>query len=196
MGANTIFVGDCNSTINALASLIQQKSQWTDYMEKVLDIVTINSDARDEGENFFIHTRTYPYRICDIPLPDCNTGYVYMLVSCKEQNFSYIGETISICRRLQQHNSGYGSSSTSPPYLRPFAVFALICGFDGNKSLRRYVESAWKRERDKLIREGVLCLKRWALCGNDVISSINRDTWNFDPSQLRLLFFFNDFNDS
>ena len=50
-------------------------------------------------------------------LPDCNTGFVYMILSLKNKEFCYIGETISIRRRLQQHNSGYGSNSTAPKKL-------------------------------------------------------------------------------
>ena len=34
---------------------------------------------------------TYPYHICDVPLPQCNTGYVYILISFNSLNFTYIG---------------------------------------------------------------------------------------------------------
>ena len=42
---DTIFVGDKNDTIAALKALLTQKTQWTDYMEEVLSLTTINSDT-------------------------------------------------------------------------------------------------------------------------------------------------------
>ena len=76
-----------------------------------------------------------PYCICDIALPQCNTDYVYMLMSVNDHNFSYIGKMLSIRTRIQQHNSGVGSVSTEPLHLRPFALFAYICGFDSKNDL-------------------------------------------------------------
>eukprot|EP00957_Ditylum_brightwellii_P045452 3445558-Ditylum_brightwellii.AAC.1 len=35
---NLIFVGDKNDTLDALVVLLQRQSQWTDYMEVVLDL--------------------------------------------------------------------------------------------------------------------------------------------------------------
>ena len=42
---DTIFVGDKNDTIAAQKALLTQKTQWTDYMEEVLSLTTINSDT-------------------------------------------------------------------------------------------------------------------------------------------------------
>jgi predicted GIY-YIG superfamily endonuclease len=187
VGKNTIFVGNKESTLNALCSLVRQKNQWTDYMENVLNVVSLNSES---SEQVLFTARSFPYRICDMTLPDCNTGFVYMLVSSKNKDFSYIGETISIRRRLQSHNSGFGSRSTAPSHLRPFAVFALICGFDGNKTLRCHVEYQWKRKRDALRRDGIHCLKRWAMCTEDVLDAVNMENFNMERSQLRLALYF------
>ena len=43
IGRNTIFVGDKYSTIDAITSLIQLKNQWKDYMDSVLQLVSVNS---------------------------------------------------------------------------------------------------------------------------------------------------------
>ena len=125
------------------------KSQWTDYMEEVLKVITLNNE--DDGNinqaNSFprqLSQQFYPFRICDQSLPQCNTGFVYMLTSIRRQTYSYIGETKCLRTRLREHNSGYGSSSTEPSYLRPFAVTAYICGFNGLETLRLFVEDKWK----------------------------------------------------
>ena len=42
LGSDIIFVGDKNDTINVLFSLIRTSSQWTNYMEKVLEMGSVN----------------------------------------------------------------------------------------------------------------------------------------------------------
>ena len=195
LGKNLIFVGSKNETINALVELIQMKSQWTDYMEEVLSLITIrNENINDnEAENPRHRQLTqshYPFRICDVVLPQCNTGFVYMLLSIVRPTYSYIGETKCIRSRLEQHNSGHGSSSTEPAYLRPFGVLAFICGFNGEKPLRRYVEKKWKERRDDLIRDGINDYRQWARVGNEVIENLNQQELNTEKSELRLILMF------
>ena len=61
-------------------------------------------------------------------------------MSTKQRKFIYIGETQCIKTRLSNHNSGNGSTLTSPLHLIPYAVVAFICGFEGNIILRRHIE--------------------------------------------------------
>ena len=97
-----------------------------DYIERVLDIVTINrteTNNVDDGVNhqvFNQDTDTYPFRICDIQLTMVSSGYVYILVSLRHPNYTYIGTRKCIRTRLQMHNSGNGAIGTAPAYyLRP-----------------------------------------------------------------------------
>ena len=99
--ANSIFVGNRNDTLNAFRLLIIKKSQWTDYIEEVLDLITIDNNRNPERNT----TRTmspssFPFRVCDTPLPQSNTGIVYMLVSMKHPNYTYIGTTNCIRTRI------------------------------------------------------------------------------------------------
>ena len=73
---DTIFVENKSETINALVSLLKTMTQWTDYMDSVLSLVSINGDSNNVSISIFDHT-TYPYRMADISLPECNTGVVY-----------------------------------------------------------------------------------------------------------------------
>ena len=190
LGKNVIFVGDKNETILSLVDLIKRKSHWTDYMEQVLRLITLNLDEIDIVRT--MTQNTFPFRICDITLPQCNTGFVYFLISIRRQNYAYIGQTICLRNRIQQHNSGSGASSTEPSYLRPFAVMAYICGFDGRRPLREYIERKWKERRDELIMSGIEDPKQWARCGADVISSVNEHDFNIEKSDLRLVLLFTD----
>ena len=44
LSKGTIFVGDKEAILDALVALFQCCTQWTDYMEKVLIVVTINDE--------------------------------------------------------------------------------------------------------------------------------------------------------
>ena len=152
---------------------MQGLQQWTDYMESILDLVTIspNEDETATEENQHrrrgarvLIQRTFLFRICDLSLPQYNTGFVYFLLSLRNFGYSYIGRTYYLRTRIQSHNSGNGSSSTRSNNLRPFALFAYICGFNNDKSLRvmQFVETNWKLKRNFLIRNGIEDPKQWA----------------------------------
>ena len=108
-------------------------------MENILEMASVNAMASEAHISVFNHQEC-PFRLSDMSLPTCNTGFVYMLVSTRSSSFSYIGETQNIGVRLNQHNSGYGSNTTCDPSLRPYALFAYVCGFDGNYRLQRQFE--------------------------------------------------------
>jgi predicted GIY-YIG superfamily endonuclease len=55
---------------------------------------------------------------------------VYLLVSTKVPQFTYIGETSSLSTRLQTHNSGQGSKASVNSALLHFTMFAAyVIGF-------------------------------------------------------------------
>ena len=122
---SAIFIGDKTSTINSLTSLIQLKNQWTYYMEYVLQLVSVNSGS-ERGSVVLKQENSFPFLICDISLPDCQTGFVYFFFPFRDPTFYYIRMTNYIYRRINKHNSGFGYQSTIPPQLRLFAVFAFV----------------------------------------------------------------------
>ncbi|KAF4720885.1 hypothetical protein FOZ62_020636, partial [Perkinsus olseni] len=70
----------------------------------------------------------------DIPVPHDIAGYIYLIVSIKEPQVSYIGQTRRLARRLENHNKG---------------LKAYVVGFDHttdkayNRRCREQVEHAW-----------------------------------------------------
>ena len=188
---DTIFVGDKNGTLRALRELLTTKTQWMDYMEDVLKLITINSNGNEEpARNRVMDQESFPFRICDVILPQCNTGYVYMLISMRDLSFAYIGMTICLRTRVVKHNSGMGSSSTEPAHLRPYALFAYICGFSGRHDLMFYIEREWKLKRDRMIRNGVNNATSWANCGAEVINELNVESFGVNPTELTLVSLF------
>ena len=43
----TIFVGETNDTLAALKHLLLRRTQWTDYMEHVLSVITVNGEEME-----------------------------------------------------------------------------------------------------------------------------------------------------
>ena len=144
-------------------------------MDKVLSLISVNGETNVCELTVFDQESIFPYQICDIQLPVCRTGFVYYLISCRDTSFMYIGTTKCICQRLNQNHCGHGSESTSPLELGLYAVFAYICGFDGNQQLQYHVEREWKMKRDRLVMQGIRCQQRFALSGQDVVEEVNND---------------------
>ena len=102
-----------------------------------------------------------------------------MIMSMSDKKFSYIGMTNSLRQRIQQHNTGLGSSTTAQLHLRPFALVAYICGFERNRYMMFRAEAKWKLKRDCCIRNGIFDVYSLANCANEVIHDLmNTNTHN------------------
>ena len=79
LAKDTIFVGDKEATLDALVALLQCCTQWTDYMEKILRVVTINGKYginEELGMNErVLYQSSFPYRLRDVSIPKDNTGF-------------------------------------------------------------------------------------------------------------------------
>ena len=92
---DTIFVGNKQETLDALKSILPSRIQWIDYIEHVLNVVTVNEDLNTRrNEIQTMNQNDYPFLICDISLPSTWTGFIYFLISVKDKTFTYIGLTI------------------------------------------------------------------------------------------------------
>ena len=76
---------------------------------------------------------------------------------------------MNIHARLDQHNSGYGSKTTLPVSLRPYALLAYVCEFEGNRRVIRSFEESWKISHDEERMRGVTELKQIARLASGVI---------------------------
>lgn len=110
---DTIFVGNEEETINALVQLLKKKTMWSDYMNRVLNIITVETE--DVAiENRALDYSTYPFRVSDIALPEAQTGYVFFMKSIADDSCVYIDTTNCLRSRLIRHNSGLDSSLHPP----------------------------------------------------------------------------------
>ena len=167
-------------------------------MENILDLVTLklpwDESSQDDRARPIrsLRTTSYPFRICDIPLPQCKSGFVYFLISVRTRNFTYIGECRCIVSRLAKHNKGYGSSSTTPLHRRPYAIFGYIAGFNNaEKRIRRHIEQKWKDKRDFLISQGCDNPREWFRSGVSLIDELD-DSFATQRREIRLVELFRD----
>ena len=106
--------------------LITSGTQWTQMMEQILHLVTINGDESEEFTGFLDYPEYFPFRICAAILPSDNTGFIYILISLNDPTFVYIGQTLHLI--LQRHNSGHGAVDTACISNHPHVVAAYISG--------------------------------------------------------------------
>jgi hypothetical protein len=141
---NIIFVGPQNETINALVQVLRKTSQYSEYMEHLLDRLCATGGGTRE---LAINQNKHPLRKMDIDLSEDTSGFVYLLVSLKDRQSTYVGETGNMIKRLREHNSGFGATSTAIPSLRPWALMGYIVGFDGPspRNQRKYYEISWQQ---------------------------------------------------
>ena len=105
----------------------------------------------NDGQDTYhtIDQNIHPFRPIDIQLPDDGTGVVYIIISCQYPDISYIGQTINLSRRIDQHNSRCGSYQTSSVELQPWLLLAYVAGFGNSVSKRKAFESQWKQARER-----------------------------------------------
>ena len=86
-----VIVGQKEWVARKLWKLVTTANQWTMMMENILNMVTINSDDAPAYRTTLRHAEHYPFLPRDAPIPNDNTGYVYLLLSHSDLHFSYIG---------------------------------------------------------------------------------------------------------
>jgi predicted GIY-YIG superfamily endonuclease len=131
-----------------------------DYMEKLIRLMSkatqneINSRSNlsQEFRSIFRYNM-FPFEMKNASLPQCNTGYCYMLMSSKNIILTYIGQTVNLKDRLKNHNQGEGGGTkiTNEIQTRPWSLLAYIVGFDNNRCHIKSVEASWQ----KLVNQAV-----------------------------------------
>lgn len=185
---DTIFVGNKEETINALCELLGKRTMWSDYMNKVMDIITIDeSEDTTPRTNTYFEYSSFPFRVRDISLPQAQTGYVFFMKSARDDTCIYIDTTNCLRTRLIRHNSGFDSSLHPPADKRPFILLGYICGFDRKKDLMTYVKNEWR------IRADVDYMK-WLKSGQEIINGLQQSNiFNIENSDLSLICLFKEY---
>ena len=81
---------------------------------------------------------------------------MYLLISLRNRNFTYIGQTENIVQRFRKHQSGRGAVGTERVEDQPFAVAGYITGLvHYNKAQRMGLEQQWRHYRNQLVNDDV-----------------------------------------
>ena len=140
-------------------------------MEHILDIITINP-VENRQHQIILYANS-PFRICDVELPQCNTGFVYMLILTKQRGYIDIGKTKCMQTRQNQNNSGHRYTHPELSYLRLFAINACICGIDNDNQLMLLIKERWKQRVHELnVRHNIANVQVFSQAGQDVIANI------------------------
>ena len=75
---NTILVGPKNETTHGLKLLLNKRTNWCYYIEEVMKITNGNPNNDSESLDSLNQYR-FPFRTCDISLPQDTTGYIIFL---------------------------------------------------------------------------------------------------------------------
>ena len=140
---NTIFVGPKNETICGLKLMLKQITQWCDYIEEVMKITYDNPNNNSEY-SYYLNQYSFPFRICDISLPQYQTGSVYFLMSQTDTFYVHIGSTVCLRTTLIKYNAGgYASGTDIAMHLRPFVLIAYIFGFRRDSQMIEQTKDQW-----------------------------------------------------
>ena len=177
----TFITTNPHKTAKRLFSILKKTSPLRNYLAYLVDSLCgadepgVPRNSIDQSRSIFVPR--------DVLLPPDNTGFVYLLVSLRG-NVIYIGSCFNLILRLQRHNSGFGATQTAPESLRPWAVMAYICGFQGSENHFRRVENDWIAAKNRQLR-----LNRSATA-SDIVSighAIMENYNNIDNLQLRFV---------
>ena len=185
---DVIFVGSKRETVDALAAVLKQRSQYSEYIYHLLAQLATTDQQTGLSSCVQVSIENHPFRPVDVEIPYDNTGYCYLLVSMRQSNVTYIGQTNNIRRRLREHNSGYGATQTRDERLRPWALLTLVCGFDGDRQAQLEFERRWQTARWRESRRIRSALTPTAIgqLAASVINSTNRDR-TANPLELRVV---------
>jgi predicted GIY-YIG superfamily endonuclease len=157
------FVGNREATIEHLIEILQKTHRFLPSISKLL------SDLCKESDVTHVYDQPSVFRPCDALIG--SIPGVYLLVSTRNTAYSYIGETQSLTKRLNQHNSGQGPPATNNPVLLPWAIMAYVTGFRTRSDRLRF-EALWKltarrRRNTSTTGEGLIAV------GHDLVALRN-----------------------
>ena len=159
--SHMFFVGDKDATITHLLDVLITKNNRflgiiTDLLDRLCLIIPTVSEpvaqaAPAQMDNLFDENHplqpVLPHPTVFQPKDSvvANIIAVYHIISLQDLHFNYLGATINLRRRLNEHNSLQGSIQTKNPALLPFALFAYVAGFATLRDAQHF-EHVWREQ--------------------------------------------------
>ena len=139
------FVGGKEETELAIKALLLKQSQWSLLTNEIMRSLSPQNVT-------VVQSRVHPFPPVAVPCADVATGFCYILQSAPQPELIYIGCTMSLKRRLSEHNTGNGSAFTKHPSRRPWVLNAYVTGFPQSETERliKEFEQHWIRQLKSL----------------------------------------------
>ena len=186
LAKDLIFVGNRLQTLEIICDLIQVQSQYDTFINHVLAVLSRRYGPGAQMQTpRVVEERHHYLRPNDIPLPEAGNGCCYLLVSTRNLHYTYIGQTIrALATRINEHNSGCGSSQTRSPVLMPWGLLAFVTGFNADREALKYFEQIWEEKRLSLFlrQVGEISAEQIIALGTNLMS-----TQPFDTMGLRMV---------
>lgn len=146
---HTIFITDNpEETARAIFRVLLSQSPFRKYLSRLLASLC---NQHTSSEQVFVDHSHSIFRPRDVLLPPDNTGFVYILISSRDLRHIYIGSCFNLLLRYERHNTGFGAIQTAPLSLRPWALLAYVCGFEGAKHHFLSFEQQWIAAKHHLV---------------------------------------------
>ena len=138
--SHTTFVtDDPRQTAERLFKVLLVKSPFRDHLSRLVDsLCGFNADQRP-----VMRDHSSIFRPRDVLLPPDNGGFAYLLVSTVDTTCAYIGSCYNLIKRYERHNRGLGARQTALESMRPWAMYAYVCGFAGDRTRFLGFETEW-----------------------------------------------------
>ena len=89
----------------------------------------------------YLDQSRFLFRICDIPLPQDQTGSMYFFMSQKDTSYVHIGSTLCLRKTLRKYSAcEYASGTDTTMHWRLFVLIAYICGFIRDRKVIEYTK--------------------------------------------------------
>ena len=153
------FIGDSNTITDILWKALLKRNQFDEYIEYLVKKLCGDDDSKAFTINQSSH---HPFRPKDVQLPNPTDYCCYILVSVQDPSYTYVGQTINLRKRLNQHNSfAGGTSSTNRQHLKPWALLAYVVGFESRDTCRAF-EREWQCsiENEKISNINITAIDR------------------------------------
>lgn len=176
-------VGERETALERLWKTLCKKTCWDNYIEEILTQWSISGDEDGElatnhpsvGTQMIDIEHNYPYKLCNVTLPNSESGFVYMIVSTVDLDRCYVGETQNITLRMVKHNSGNGSKGSAPIEFLPYAPAAFLTNMAHlTRKQRKSLEKEWQRMNSYSIQQGLGDLESRIENGRRVMISYNQ----------------------
>ena len=131
--------------------LLNKITQWCDYIEEVTKITNVNPNNDDES-SASLNQSNFPFRICDISLPQDQTGSFYFFMSQIYTSYVQMISTPCLRTTLSKYNAGgYALGTDIVMYLRPFVLIDSIFGFRKYRQIIEYTKYEWIYQNDHAV---------------------------------------------